>query len=67
MDLLFGKGWLNMELTALSISDIQLSCTIIFISRSDGKKGKPLVTALVETEEEAINSLKTLSERLNAN
>lgn len=35
--------------------------------RSDGKKGKPLVTALVETEEEAINFLKTLSERLNAN
>lgn len=35
--------------------------------RSDGTKDKPLVTALVETEEEAINFLKALSERLNAN
>jgi hypothetical protein len=35
--------------------------------RSDGKKDKPLLTALVETKEEAISFLKDLTERLNAN
>lgn len=34
--------------------------------RPDGKKDKPLVTALVGSKEEAVNFLKALAERLNA-